>query len=52
MLQHTPRAVTEAPPSSVILPPEVAEVEVMDETAVVVIVAKVGARVVKLTVLP
>jgi hypothetical protein len=34
--QQTPLAVTEAPPSVVIFPPEVAVVAVIDETAVVV----------------
>ena len=38
VLQHTPLAITEAPPSDVTLPPEVAVVEVMLETAAVVTV--------------
>ncbi len=36
MLQHTPLAVTGAPPSEVMLPPQVAVVEVMAEMASVV----------------
>ena len=40
MLQHTPRAVTEAPPSLVILPPLLNEVEVIDVNVVVVKVGK------------
>jgi hypothetical protein len=39
--QHTPLAVTEAPPSAVTLPPELAVVEVMPVTAVVVMVGVV-----------
>jgi hypothetical protein len=38
VLQHTPLAVTPAPPSDVTLPPESAVVEVMPEIAVVVTV--------------
>jgi hypothetical protein len=38
VLQHTPRAVTLAPPSAVTLPPESAVVEVMFVGAVVVTV--------------
>ncbi len=38
VLQHTPLAVTEAPPSEVTFPPLVALVDVMDDTAVVVTV--------------
>ena len=37
--QHTPRAVIAEPPVAVILPPEVADVKVMAEVAVVVRVA-------------
>ena len=40
MLQHTPRAVTEDPPSLVILPPLLTEVEVTDVKAVVVMTGK------------
>ena len=40
VLQHTPRTVTVAPPSEVTLPPQVAEVEVMLLT---VLVVNVGA---------
>jgi hypothetical protein len=40
MLQHTPRAVTDVPPSKVILPPVLAEVEVTADTLMVV---KTGA---------
>ena len=49
VLQHTPLAVTEAPPSDVTLPPELAVVEVMLDTAVVV---TVGALVLNPTSLP
>ena len=51
VLQHTPRAVTEAPPSLVIVPPLVAVVLVIDDAAVVVRVGTTGATVlvVKLT---
>ena len=54
VLQHTPRAVTLAPPSAVILPPLVADVLVIAEMAVVV---TVGAEeevlvAVKVTLLP
>lgn len=45
VLQHTPRAVTEDPPSEVILPPEDAVVEVRPEMAVVVIAGKVAPAV-------
>ena len=38
VLQHTPRAVTMAPPSDVTLPPQVADVWVMSETINVVTV--------------
>jgi hypothetical protein len=40
VLQQTPRAVTESPPSLVTFPPEVAVVEVI---AVIVVVVTVGA---------
>ena len=40
-LQQTPRSVTSAPPSSVTLPPQVAEVAAMLLTALVVTVAVV-----------
>jgi len=51
VLQHTPRAVTDAPPSLVILPPLVAVVLVIEDAAVVVRVGTTGATVlvVKLT---
>jgi len=42
VLQHTPLAVTEAPPSEVTFPPLVAVVWVMVETAVVVTVGVVA----------
>lgn len=42
VLQHTPRAVTLAPPSEVTLPPQVALVEVMLVTLSVAIVGKEG----------
>ena len=51
VLQHTPRAITAAPPSEVILPPLAAVVEVMLEIAVVVTVGTM-ARVVKVTSSP
>ena len=51
ILQHTPRAVTKEPPSLVIVPPLVAVVEVIAETAVVVSVGRV-ATVVKVNSLP
>ena len=38
VLQHTPLAVTEAPPSEVTLPPDVAVVDVIADMAVVVTV--------------
>jgi hypothetical protein len=38
VLQQTPLAVTDAPPSDVMLPPDEALVEVIDEIGVVVIV--------------
>ena len=41
VLQHTPRAVTVAPPSLVTLPPELAEVAAIRDTAVVVTVGAV-----------
>ena len=40
VLQHTPRVVTEAPPSDVILPPLVAEAVAIDVAPVVVNVAR------------
>ncbi|MBA7549579.1 hypothetical protein ES705_42068 [subsurface metagenome] len=40
MLQHTPRDVIENPPSSVILPPEVAEVAVILVISFVITVGK------------
>ncbi|MEJ7675201.1 MAG: hypothetical protein WKF59_21475 [Chitinophagaceae bacterium] len=43
VLQQTPRAVTAAPPSAVILPPLCTVVFVMEVTAVVVKVGKPGA---------
>ena len=50
VLQHTPLAVTDAPPSDVILPPLEAVVPVIEEIAVVV---RAGmASVVKLTSFP
>ena len=45
VLQQTPRAVTAAPPSLVILPPLVTVVSVTADIAVVVIVAKVAGMV-------
>lgn len=42
VLQHTPRAVTVAPPLEVTLPPQVAVVQAMSPTAFVVTVGKVG----------
>jgi hypothetical protein len=51
VLQQTPRAVTEAPPSLVIFPPEAAVVEVTDETVAVIIVGIV-VPVVKLSWAP
>jgi len=43
--QQTPRTVTEAPPSELMVPPEEAVVSAMDEAAVVVTVALVEADV-------
>ena len=43
VLQHTPRAVTAAPPSDVTLPPLSAEVEVILETTVVFTVGSTAA---------
>jgi hypothetical protein len=51
VLQHTPLAVTGAPPVAVTLPPEVAEVWVMADAAVVVTVG-MAAGVVKVISLP
>ena len=45
MLQHTPRAVTDAPPSEVIFPPEVAVAEVKSDIAVVVTAGKIAPAV-------
>ena len=42
VLQHTPLAVTEAPPSDVTFPPLVAVVEVMEDGVVVVTIGIVG----------
>jgi hypothetical protein len=42
VLQQTPRDVMDAPPSSVILPPLVAVVDVIDDTAAVVRVGNVA----------
>jgi hypothetical protein len=44
VLQQTPRAVTAAPPSAVILPPLCAVVPIMEVIAVVVKVGKPGAE--------
>ena len=54
VFQHTPRAVTEAPPSLVIFPPLVAVVEVMEPISVVERLGTTGAAglVVKLNSLP
>ncbi len=49
VLQHTPRAVTDAPPSLVILPPLVAVELVIEDDAVVESVGATTALVVKLT---
>jgi hypothetical protein len=51
VLQHTPRAVTPVPPSSEMIPPETAEVFVMDTTAFVVRVGT-GLGVEKMVSLP
>ena len=51
VLQHTPLAVTVAPPSEVTVPPLVAVVWVIEEMAVVVTVGTAG-EVVKLSWLP
>jgi hypothetical protein len=45
VLQHTPRAVTDEPPSEVTFPPEVAVVEVISEIAVVVTDARTAPAV-------
>jgi len=47
ILQHTPRAVTVAPPSAVTLPPPAADVVVIDEITVVVTVGNATADVVE-----
>ena len=52
VLQHTPRAVTEAPPSQVILPPLVAVFWVIPVTVVDVMHGSVIAAVVKLSSFP
>jgi hypothetical protein len=52
ILQQTPRTVTEAPPSLVMLPPLVAVVEVMEVIAVVVRVGIEAARVEKFISFP
>ena len=44
VLQHTPRAVTVAPPLEVTLPPQVAEVEVMSVTGEVVTYEDIRAK--------
>lgn len=49
--QHTPLAVTVAPPSYVTLPPDTADVDVIELTVVVVTVGRI-ASVVKVTWLP
>ncbi len=51
VLQHTPLAVTSAPPSAVMVPPEVAEDSVFDEISIVVRLAT-AVRVVKVMSLP
>ena len=51
VLQQTPLAVTDAPPSEVTLPPLDAPVEVIEDTAVVVTVGAV-VEVVKVRSLP
>lgn len=50
--QQTPLAVTSAPPLSVILPPDTADVNVIELTAVVVNVGTCRSCVVKVTSLP
>ncbi len=45
VLQHTPLAVTEAPPSAITLPPLEAEVDVILDTSVVVTVGVVALTV-------
>jgi hypothetical protein len=52
VLQQTPRAATDAPPSLLILPPLVAAVEVMEVIAVVVRVGIEAARVEKFISFP
>jgi hypothetical protein len=52
VLQQTPHADKEVLPLKVTAPPLLAEVEVIEDTAVVVSVGKTIARVVKLTSLP
>ena len=50
--QQTPLAVTAAPPSEEILPPETAELSVIDEAAVVVRTGATAELVVNVTSLP
>ena len=52
VLQQTPLAVTDAPPSLVMFPPLVAAVCVIEDTAVVVSVGTVAGFVVKLISFP
>jgi hypothetical protein len=52
VLMHTPRAVTDANPSAVTLPPVVAPFCEIEEAAVVVTVGITGLKVVKLISLP
>ena len=52
VLQHTPLAVTENPPSDVTFPPLEAVVVVMEDAAVVVTVGAVAEEVVKVISLP
>ncbi len=52
VLQHTPLAVTDAPPSEVTFPPLEAVVEVMEDGTVVVTVGAMVAEVVKVRSLP
>ena len=51
VLQHTPRDVTGAPPSLLTVPPDLEEVDVMEETISVAIVG-ISGLVLKLTWLP
>ena len=52
VLQHTPLAVTDAPPSDVTSPPLEAVVVVVEDTSVVVTVGAVTEEVVKVLLLP